>query len=899
MSLQVLLIEDDEAHAELVQRALRNHGCGTELHIADTLAEARRYLAGAIPDVILADINLPDGSALNLLPGDPDRVKWPVVVLTGVGDESVAVASLKAGAIDYVVKSRESVTALPAIIQRATREWAHIARNRAMQADLAESEERFRHLFDTSPVGTAILDDELRVVRVNEALCQLLGYAEAEFVGKMIIDFALPEDRQLGLDRIAQLEGEHHSVRYEKRYQRKDGSVVWVEVCCRRTRARQAMPRNIILVLQDVTETRQYEQALRESEERQRLAMTAANMGTWEWDPESNHIYWSAQNYLMLGYVAGAFELSYASWLELLHPEDAKAADHEVKGQIHSHNSFNLELRVRGADGNYRWINHRGKVVRWSEAGNPLRVVGTNMDIDDRVQAEHKLQEGNRRLHALFDDANDAIIVSDSENGAILEVNQSAERLMGMSRGELVGSSLVELLPEAQRNLFRQQVKGTEKGADRYMLSTELSTRVRGVVPVEVRASRIWFPSGKQVVMGIYRDISERCQLEAQLRQAQKMEAIGQLAGGVAHDFNNVIGAIMLQLGMLKTDPRIPVDLKNSLSMLEASSKRAADLTRQLLLFGRRQPMKLQLLDLDVLLTNLLKMLRRLIGENKQLDFTGQPNLHWLEADPGMIEQVVVNMVMNARDAMGPGGRIQIESSLVEGQMPAPWSDKGERPLPGRYLKLSILDNGSGMDDETQRKLFEPFFTTKEQGKGTGLGLATIYGIIKQHQGWIEVQSKPGSGSRFDVFLPARMPPAPAAQGTEGVAPFTRGSETILLVEDEHIVRTFTALALRSAGYTVIEAGDGEEALQKWEQYKRRIHVLVTDMIMPKSQSGWDIAKIMRAETPGLAVVLTSGYSADIPKEAMDNEYKMFFLQKPFDGTRLTAALRGAVALMR
>jgi signal transduction histidine kinase/ligand-binding sensor domain-containing protein/ActR/RegA family two-component response regulator len=382
------------------------------------------------------------------------------------------------------------------------------------------------------------------------------------------------------------------------------------------------------------------------------------------------------------------------------------------------------------------------------------------------------------------------------------------------------------------------------------------------------------------------RGIAERTR---ELVQARKMEAVGQLAGGVAHDFNNILTAILMQLGLLMGETDLDPDAKSGLQDLEKQARRAASLTRQLLAFSRRQVMRSRAFDINAMLDELFKMLRRLLGENIGLEFKGGQPL-WIEGDVAMIEQVVTNLCLNARDAMTPkGGLLLIETrlrTLTE-------SDARANPeaRPGSFVCLSVTDTGCGMDEGVLQHIFEPFFTTKEVNKGTGLGLATVYGIVKQHHGWVEVASRVGSGSTFSVFLPSRVAPDAAEPGPL-VEHAYGGKETILLVEDERTVRTMASRCLQKFGYRVLEAADGREAISTWEQHGPGIDLLFSDMVMPNGITGLELAERFKVTKPGLKVIVTSGYSVDLRKAGVSGESNFVYLAKPYEMKNLVAAVR-------
>ncbi len=367
---------------------------------------------------------------------------------------------------------------------------------------------------------------------------------------------------------------------------------------------------------------------------------------------------------------------------------------------------------------------------------------------------------------------------------------------------------------------------------------------------------------------------------EERLREAQKMEAIGQLAGGIAHDFNNILAATMLQINLLLQYPGLDNEVIEGLKELDAEANRAANLTRQLLMFSRRSVMQIQVLNINDVIDNLLKLLRRIIGEHIELQYSGKNALPFIEADAGMLEQIVINLAVNARDAMPQGGRLTITTDAVfldESHV----KNHPDRRV-GLFVCLAISDTGIGMDENTIRRVFEPFFTTKEVGKGTGLGLATVYGIAKQHNGWIEVKSQPGAGSTFSVYLPVSDKPQIHYARIPKQTVNHRGAETLLLVEDASNVRNAISIALKRHGYQVYEASDGHAAIALWEKHKSEIDLLISDMIMPGGMSGIDVAYRLKQEKRSLKIIISSGYSNElICPNGMKRE-DFAFLSKPY-----------------
>jgi len=396
--------------------------------------------------------------------------------------------------------------------------------------------------------------------------------------------------------------------------------------------------------------------------------------------------------------------------------------------------------------------------------------------------------------------------------------------------------------------------------------------------------------ANSQVVHCYVEDVTDRLNLEAQLLQSQKMQSIGQLAAGVAHDFNNMLTVIQGHSGMMMAKPGLPPEVTDSAGAIYYAADRAATLTRQLLMFSRKNVMKPEAQDLRVVVSEMLKMLQRLLGETITLEFNPPPELPLVQADRGMVEQVIMNLAVNARDAMPTGGTLTISTSLVD--LDDAYAQTHPEAHPGVFVCLRVSDTGYGMDSATIMRIFEPFFTTKEIGKGTGLGLATVYGIVKQHEGWVEVSSQVGKGTTFNVFLPASSEPVRAAQPEVAPATVEGGQETILVVEDEPVLRDMAHLILQECGYRVLEAGSGTEALQIWERNPGGIDLVISDVVMPGGMSGKDLAVELKARHPELKMIFTSGYNVEESTTDFFRRSGAVFLQKPYTRPNLAKAVR-------
>ncbi len=491
------------------------------------------------------------------------------------------------------------------------------------------------------------------------------------------------------------------------------------------------------------------------------------------------------------------------------------------------------------------------------------------------VAVERKRMEPEILKLAAFAQFNPNPVLEFSADGSLTYFNKAAlDMATSLGKGELPAI----LPPDAVKSVQTCLVSGKSK----LRLETQIEGRTLSWSFYPVLAS--------QVVHCYVEDITERLNLESQLRHSQKMESVGQLASGVAHDFNNILTVIQGHAGLLAARPNLLPEMAKPLQSISFAAERAASLTRQLLMFSRKQVAQPKSIDLKEVIENMSKMLKRLLGETITLKYNPSSRVPLIQGDAGMMEQVLMNLAVNGRDAMTKGGEMTISTYAVE--ISDAYVKLHSEARTGLFVCLRVSDTGYGMDTTTVNRIFEPFFTTKPVGKGTGLGLATVYGIVKQHQGWIEVTSQVGQGSTFNIFIPSSTKSIEAS----GEKPFTGavrgGNETVLVVEDEPVLRELAHLILQDCGYRVLEASNGVEALSLWHGQRQPIHLLFTDMIMPEGISGKELAGQLMVKQPKLKVIFTSGYSLDeiVGDDFRADGYK--FLQKPYNHLSLARAVR-------
>jgi PAS domain S-box-containing protein len=515
-------------------------------------------------------------------------------------------------------------------------------------------------------------------------------------------------------------------------------------------------------------------------------------------------------------------------------------------------------------------------------------MIGVNWDITGRKRADENVQ----RLAAIVESSADAII-SKSLNGIITSWNAAAEIMFGYTAAEIIGQPLLVLLPPDRTN---EEVEILADFANGELVKHFETVRLRKggqSFDVFITISPIKDAAGKIIgASKIVRDITELKKLEQQFRQVQKMESFGQLAGGVAHDFNNILACIQMQADLFKDDSRLSPEQLDCANEIGVATERAAALTRQLLLFSRKEILQLRDLDLNRSITGMTNMLRRILGEDilAQFKFSLQPlGIH---ADPGMMDQVLMNLAVNSRDAMPNGGQLIIETSAVNFDQIA--STQSAQARPGAFVCLSVSDNGCGIAPENLSRIFEPFFTTKEVGKGTGLGLATLFGIVQQHKGWVNVDSELGRGTTFRIYLPRLAKLSVAAQKPEQpkLNTLPGGTETILLVEDDDFLRPSVCNTLSRLGYHVIPVSNGIKAVEIWQVRHDEIQMLITDLVMPGGMSGKNLGELLLKQNPKLKVIYASGYSAEIVGTDFPLKEGLNFLTKPFQAEKLALAIR-------
>ncbi|HAV65379.1 MAG TPA: hypothetical protein DCY13_23765 [Verrucomicrobiales bacterium] len=899
--LDVLIVEDDSATCRLVEHAVKSRG-----HRAVPCSTAEQALEqferGRFPLIIL-DLLLPGMDGLELC-RHIRRQTWGdscyILIATARDQVDDLQAVLDAGANDYLYKPF-SVPLLQVRLSIAEQQLRDIDRRR-------KAEELHQTVLRTALDGFYIEDSAGSIVEANDTYCAMTGFNRSELLGKSLAELEPERDRMvIGTNPAGD--------RYETRHRRKDGSWLDVEICSRTLGDENRMR---FCFARDLSDRKKFEHSL---EYRARVQELASRIAADFIDAPSDEIDTQIDRALkQLGEFTGTDRCTL-----LLFADDGKtmriAHEHCAPG-IPSQKDRHQNILLA----NYPWLQ---TLVDEPES---VRIDDVNQ-LPEHFPAERKTLQntGARSLIAmplsfgrtfmgylsLVSTTKTAAIPKEHEDllalvSAIfvhsLQRKQAAADIEKLAAFPKYNPNLVlEFTPDGKLSYFNAAARQLAQSLGRVTVRDILPPNTAGIVrhcissgEPNVRIdtqhahrtiSWSFYPIPAIRAVHCYAvEITDRLNIEDQLRQSQKMESIGQLAAGVAHDFNNILTVIEGHAGLLLSDLKLPTDSVESLSQIAAAAGRAANLTRQLLTFSRRQVMQPKLIDLNEVIQNVTKMLGRLLGEDISMQINYATRLPKVHADTGMMEQVLVNLAVNARDAMPKGGRLIVTTSAVD--VDSTQAMRNPEARPGSFVRLSVSDTGTGIDPAHIGRIFEPFFTTKAVGKGTGLGLATVYGIIKQHGGWIQVYSELGHGATFHAYLPAEADQADTGEPKLMPSQVRGGDERILVVEDEPALRSLAGQILRRFGYRVETADNGVHALDIWQASAGDFDLLLTDMVMPEGMTGRELAEQLKQKKPELKVIYSSGYSQEIAGQDLTLEEGFNFLQKPYHPTKLAQTVR-------
>ena len=917
----ILIVDDEVELKNVLVEALSSRGYQAAGFTSGE--EALAVLRAQAFDVLLTDLMMPGMDGIKLmresLQIDPHLV---CMMMTGQGTIQTAVDAMKEGAFDYVLKPFRLQTVLPVLARAMTTRHMRLE-NLQLRDTVA--------IFELAQTIAFTLDPQTIISKLADAALQQTDADE--------VSVLLPASDGSELY-VAAVRGENHQRLLGERVPLEEGISSWVmhegtplildgEVNDERFRALWPRPeiRSAISVPMQVANklvgtininalNRARPFTLGQLKALTILASTAAaaleSASLYEQvrqaEADYRSIFENAGEGIFRTSAAGQFMTANPAMAHILGyetPQALVAGVADVRRELYADSNrqsdwerrlrqgekiVGFEAQYRRKDGSVVWLSESARAV-FDESGVVLYYEGIAEDITERKRAEEALRESEEQYRDLVENAHDIIYTHDLQ-GRYTSMNNAGEQITGYTHEEGLALDLTKTVApeyiEKAREMLRRKLAGEK------VTAYELEIIAKDGHRITVDANtKLVFHNGVPVgVQGIARDVTERKRLEEQLRQSQKLEAIGQLAGGVAHDFNNLLTVISGYSDLLLR--RLPADgpLKSHVTEIKKAGDRAAGLTRQLLAFSRKQILQPKVLDLNTVVSDLDKMLRRLIGEDVDLHTKTESGLGQVKADPGQIEQVVVNLVVNARDAMASGGKITIETSNVT--LTQAYADQHEQCTPGEYVMLAVSDTGSGIDPAIRGRIFEPFFSTKGPGKGTGLGLSTVYGIVKQSGGNIYAYSEVGKGTAFKIYLPRVDEHTADEVARARVAPAAGGDETILLVEDEAQVRQIAQQILESLGYHVLTAENGEQALTIAAAYAADIHLMITDVVMPQ-MGGRELDERLTALRRNLRVIYMSGYTDDaiVRHGLMDD--RLEFIQKPFTPDALARKVRTAL----
>ncbi|MDY0312902.1 MAG: PAS domain S-box protein, partial [Desulfobacterales bacterium] len=813
------------------------------------------------------------------------------------GDEIIGVVGVANRPDDYTEEIAAFIQPLTQACSAMIQAGRMARRETTALAALKSSEERYRSMAETTNEGIWAVDADFRTTYVNQRMADMLGCTPPEILGRSVEDFFFAEDLDDHRAMVAARQKRQGDNSYERRFRRKDGSVLWTLVSATPLYNERGEHTGSFAMFTDITERKRTEQTLIDSERKWRNILVNLPQVGVSLDLRGRIVFANSYFLELTGWTEP--EVLGQDWFDLFIPDSVREQVRHVFSNVMKNRdtvgfmSYENEILTRSGElRNIAWSN----VLTKDAHGNVIDVTCLGVDLTDRKRAEAR----NRQLWDIIEKSLNEIYVFDCDTLGFRHVNRGALKNLQYTEAQIKTMTPIDLKPEFTEETFRAMLQPLLDHEKESLTLETIHRRADGsVYPVEIHL-QLMEADNEHLFLAVIFDITDRRQTEAereklqvQLLQAQKMESVGRLAGGVAHDFNNMLGIILgySELALDQIEPGQP--LFENLQEIRKAAQRSADLTRQLLAFARRQTAMPKVLDLNDTVEGMLGMLRRLIGEDIDLHWLPATKLWPVKIDPSQLDQILVNLCINARDAINGTGRMEIQTGTSV--FDAAYCEAHPDFSPGEYVVLTVRDDGSGMDAETIELLFEPFFTTKGLGQGTGLGLPTVYGIVKQNKGFIHVESQPGRGATFCIYLP-RYKTAPAEQqAVQGRSePAAGGSETILLVEDEPAILSVGQMMLEKLGYRVLAGSRPEEALRLARAHEAAIDLLITDVVMPR-MNGRDLAHRLQKLYPDLRVLFMSGYTADVIARQGILDEGMQFIQKPF--SREALALKVAEVL--
>ncbi len=759
--------------------------------------------------------------------------------------------------------------------------WKDISERKRAEANLLKVGQQYAEAERLAHLGHWRLDLKANQLEWSEEVFRIFNFDPKAFEAsyEAFLQAVHPDDRELVRRTYEESVENRTGYKTEHRILMPDGSLKWVIERGETAYSDEGEPLVSTGTVLDITSQKRAEEKLRLSEERFALAMAGANDGLWDWNLETNEVYYSPRWFEMLGYEFGVFPQTLDTWEALVHPDDRawvlqSVADY-LEGRV---DSFDVEMRMQHKDGHNVFVLSRATKALHAADGKPVRLVGTHVDITERKAHQAMLEASKKRFEELFESSTDAIFILDM-HGNFIDINKTAHERLGYTKEEMLLLSVKDLDPPEFAVKVPTRMKQIMESGSAVFESAHYR-KDHSIMPVEINARKLDL-DGQEVVLSIVRDISERKALEAQLRQSQKMESVGTLVGGIAHDFNNMLAAVQgnvyLARRLMKEHPVAAEKLDN----IEKLSTRAANMVQQLLTFARKDIVQMSVFSLNAFMEEGYSLARAAIPENIDHKTSVCDEMLYIKGDATQLQQVLFNLLNNAVDAVAEVLHPEIRCSLTAYEADEAFMYKYP-DLEGRsFACITVRDNGHGIPSERLDKIFEPFFTTKEVGKGTGLGLAMLYGAVQTHGGAVEVESEAGRDTSFKVYLPV-CHEIPDSESEENTSLGQGQGETVLLVDDEKDLRETTAEVLHEMGYKVIQAANGIEALEAFKTRPSEVRLILSDVIMPK-MGGVQLLQAIRKLDRQVPVLLATGYDKGdvLDHHAVGDHCQV--IHKPFD----------------
>lgn len=887
--LRILNVEDSEDDSLLLLRHLKKSGYEVYLRRVETVEALKSALSEQEWDLVISDYQMPnlDGLvALRVLKESGHDL--PFIVISGTIGEDVAIQAMIAGVNDYLMK--DNLGRLIPAVERELQESENRKARRQAEKSLQESTKRLQLALSGAGMGVWEWNLQTNAVYWSPECFEITGDKDFDGTFEGFVNLVHPDD----ISKVKALTGEAIENRKtfvsDFRIIDPQGEIRWMSNFGQTEYASDGMPLRLIGTVKDITQRKNAEAKILESEEKFRALVEATTQFVWTADPKLNidefPDWWTELTGQKIEEINGS------SWTEVIHPDDQPTAKDIWKSAITQKSPFNIILRIRVKSGEYLYFAVRGVPIFNSE-GDITRWIGAMYDITERKRSEDDLKQSEQRFRSLISATAQIVWTADPE-GSILTAHTPYGESIRESENSITEEWVSKIHPQ-DRDRVLAEFTAAIKNKTNYRCEYQMMYTDNQYHYFIARGMPIFEKNGEvREWIGTLTDITESKIAEAellkkeeQLRQAQKLESIGRLAGGIAHDFNNMLTVINGYSDLVIRSLTLDNPLRPKIEEIRMAGKRAADITNQLLAFSRRQILKTDIIDLNKVIADTNTIINRLIGEDIQVIEELSPNLDRIIADSGQLSQIIMNLVINSRDAMPQGGNITIRTRNM--YLDQEFVKQNIGAAVGDFVLLEISDTGIGMDEEIKSHIFEPFFTTKEVGQGTGLGLPTVYGIVNQFGGFLTISSEPECGTIVKIFLPVLKEPFVSSEQQNKTGGVFNGTETILLVEDEDLVRKLSRQILEKAGYKVIEAENGNKALTLVKELKNEIDLLITDVVMPK-MSGRELADHLAEVCP--RVLFTSGYTDDnVVKHGISN-VNFNFLQKPYSLEEFTRKVR-------